>query len=57
MVKATVNWLLGGKADALPLPSSIAPLHHNENIDTILASMPLCDVQGGSACVEPLVGI
>jgi hypothetical protein len=46
MVKATVNWLLGGKVDPVPLPPSIVPLHRNENIDTILASMPLCDAQG-----------
>ena len=47
MVKITMNWLLGGKVDPVPLPSSVVPLHQDkENIDAILASLPSCDEHG-----------
>ena len=47
MVKITTNWLLGGKVDPVPLPSSIVPLHRDkENMDSILVYLPWCDEHG-----------
>jgi hypothetical protein len=56
MVKATVNWLFGGKVHPVSLPSCVVPFFMMRNQIDPKADAPLRQVRG-SAGVEFHVGI